>query len=138
MPTMPGMATARAPLTLQIHRIVDEELSAARERIVARLIGAEPERARAKPLAPVTPLPTPEPVKFRPPPAGKRLRPRQLDELADRVLALFRRGVKLAAQEVMDATGLDRHRATDVLGRLVARGRVVRTGRQAGTRYALR
>lgn len=67
------------------------------------------------------------------PPAGLLL---NLDELEKIVLRLAAEG-PIDNTTVRSRTGLERHRAAAMLGRLVAEGRLERTGTRRGTRYHL-
>ncbi len=65
------------------------------------------------------------------PPAGLRLGP---DELADLVVSLATEG-PITNASVRDAIGLDRWKVRDLLGELVAAGRLTQVGQRRGTRY---
>lgn len=65
------------------------------------------------------------------PPAGLRLGP---DELEDLVVSLAAEG-PITNASVRDATGLDRWKVRDLLGGLVAAGRLTQVGERRGTRY---
>lgn len=104
--------------------------------LATALLGASPPPANAPRAKPVT-SPTPPARAWKPPPPG-RMTKRQVRAVAEHVFSLFAPGKELRAGDVMAATGLDRHRATNALTELVEARKLQRDGVNRYTTYRLR
>lgn len=111
-----------------------EEASAASARIRARIASevmglgvAAPKVAKAKSVTAET---------YKAPPPGRMTRA-QVDEMRQAVTSIFRPGVTLAAGDVGDRLGLDRHRVTLALADRVKRKVLKASGAGRWRRYQL-